>query len=216
MTVDPQERRKLILDRSAEIFARKGVSATTIREIADAVGVYSGALYHYFPSKEAIVTELIREYIEDLSARCTAVLARELPPIERLEALAEIALATSEQYYGATSIWRREGEYMRERVVEADMAATADIMEMAWRDAIREGVAAGELRTDIDPEAFRELLYDAVWHATRWFRSDSENAFSDLARTVISVFVDGMRPRAAARPTPVGEGRAVTSVAGGR
>lgn len=214
--MDPQERKKLILERSAEIFARKGVSATTIRDIAEAVGVYSGALYHYFPSKEAIVTELIREYIADLSARCAAVLARELPPIERLEALAEIALATSEQYYGATTIWRREGEYMRERVVEADMAATADIMEMAWRDAIREGVATGELRADIDPEAFRELLYDAVWHATRWFRPDPQHSLSDLARTVISVFVDGMRPRGDARPAPVEAGRAVTSVAGDR
>ncbi len=210
MTVNPQERRKLILDRSAEIFARKGISATTIREIGDAVGVYSGALYHYFPSKEAIVTELIREYIEDLAARCEAVLARELPPIERLEALTEVALATSEEYHGATAIWRRESEYMRERVVEADMSATADIMQVAWREAIREGVEAGELRGDIDPEAFRELLYDAVWHASRWFRSDSQRSLSGLARTVISVFVDGMRPR----PTPAGAGRTATSLAG--
>jgi len=209
--VDPQERRRLILDRSAEIFARKGVSATTIREIADAVGVYSGALYHYFPSKDAIVTELIREYIEDLSARCQELLVRELPPVQRLEALAEIALATSEDYRGATAIWRREGEYMRERVVEADMAATADMMEVAWRDAIREGVAAGELREDIDPEVFRELVYDAVWHASRWFRPDPEHTLSDLARTVISVFVDGMRPR----PAPIGAGRAAASLARG-
>ncbi|WP_231498807.1 TetR/AcrR family transcriptional regulator, partial [Gordonia alkanivorans] len=82
--MDPQQRRKLILDRSAAIFARKGVSATTIREIADAVGVHSGALYHYFPSKEAIVTEIMREYILDLSSRCEDVLARRLAPVERL------------------------------------------------------------------------------------------------------------------------------------
>ncbi|MBF6354992.1 TetR/AcrR family transcriptional regulator [Nocardia higoensis] len=209
--MDPQERKRLILDRSAEIFARKGVSATTIREIADAVGVYSGALYHYFPSKEAIVTELIREYIEDLSNRCKQVLARNLPPVQRLEALAEIALATSEDYHGATSIWRREGEYMRERVVEADMAATADMMEIAWRDAISDGVAAGDLRADIDPEVFRELVYDAVWHASRWFRPSPEYTLSDLARTVISVFVDGMRPRSA----PIGAERETSSLAGG-
>jgi len=195
IAVDPQERRKLILDRSAEIFARKGVSATTIREIAEAVGVYSGALYHYFPSKEAIVTELIREYIEDLSARCNDVLARELPPVERLVALGEVALETSEQYHGATSIWRREGDYMRERVVEADMAATADTMEMAWRDAISEGVAAGDLRADIDPKVFQELLYDSFWHASRWYRPGPEQTLPDLARIVITVFVDGMRRR---------------------
>ena len=213
--MDPQERKQLILDRSAEIFAHKGVSATTIREIADAVGVYSGALYHYFPSKEAIVTELIREYIEDLSTRCTEVLARDLPPVERLVALATIALETGEQYHGATSIWRREGEYMRERLVAADMAASADIMEMAWRDAIREGVVTGELRADIDPRIFQELVYDAVWHASRWFRPDAEHALSELARTMISVFVDGMRPRDTdSGPASVQAGPAVASLSG--
>ncbi|AZZ83680.1 TetR/AcrR family transcriptional regulator [Gordonia alkanivorans] len=202
--MDPQQRRKLILDRSAAIFARKGVSATTIREIADAVGVHSGALYHYFPSKEAIVTEIMREYILDLSSRCEDVLARRLAPVERLVALAEIALETNEQYDGATSIWRREGDYMRERVVEADMTATADLMEIAWREAIAEGVDLGEFRTDIDPRVFQELIYDAVWHASRWFRPTPENTLADLARTIITVFVSGMRNPAASATGDLG------------
>lgn len=193
--MDPQERRRLILDRSAEIFARKGITATTIREIGDAAGVYSGALYHYFPSKEAIVTELIREYIEDLTARCNAVLARNLQPRERLVALTEVALSTSEAYPGATTVWRREGDYMRARVVEGDLTATADAMEQAWRDAIAEGVEAGLLRDDIDPEVFRELLYDAVWHTARWFRAADQRSLTDLAQTIVAIFVDGMRPR---------------------
>ena len=195
--MDPQERRRQILDRSAEIFARKGVTATTIREIADAVGVYSGALYHYFPSKEAIVPELIREYITDLNERCREVLRRNLPPVERLEALTRIALETSEDYHGATSIWRREGEYMRERVVEADMVASADAMQVAWRDTIREGTEDGLFRTDIDPETFRELLYDAVWHASRWYRPGPNRTLADLARAIVSLAVDGFRRREA-------------------
>ncbi len=52
-------RRREILDAAADLFARKGVAATTIREIADRVGVVSGALYHHFPSKLAIVDELV-------------------------------------------------------------------------------------------------------------------------------------------------------------
>lgn len=193
--VDPQERRRQILDRSAEIFARKGVSATTIREIADAVGVYSGALYHYFPSKEAIVTELIREYITDLNERCREVLTRNLPPVERIEALTRIALETSADYHGATSIWRREGEYMRERVVEADMVAAADAMQVAWSDTIREGITEGLFRTDIDPEAFRHLLYDAVWHTSRWYLPGPDRSLADLAHVIVSLFVDGFRRR---------------------
>ena len=53
--MDPHERRRQILDRSAHLFASKGIAATTIREIADEVGVYSGALYHYFPDRKSVV-----------------------------------------------------------------------------------------------------------------------------------------------------------------
>jgi len=194
--VDPQERRRQILDRSAEIFAEKSIAATTIRQIADAVGVYSGALYHYFPSKDAIVTELIREYIEDLTARCRDLVARSLPPIERIEALATIALETSAEYHGATAIWRREHHYMRKLLIAADMADTADEMEEAWRVAIAEGVADGSLRDDVDPHTLQEMLYDVLWHASRWYTAGPEHTHADLAATIVTVFVDGMRNRA--------------------
>ncbi|MBM9458344.1 TetR/AcrR family transcriptional regulator [Nocardioides sp. zg-536] len=193
--MDPNERRRLILDRSAEIFARKGVSATTIREIGQAVGVHSGALYHYFPSKEAIVTELVREYVTDLAGRCRAVVAKQLPPLERMRAFTEIVLATNVDYPGATAVWRREGDYMRERVVEADLTELADTMTHAWQEAIRDGVASGELRADIDPRIFHELIYDALWHTERWFTPGEQHTVRELAAIVTSVFVDGMRAR---------------------
>ncbi len=176
-------------------FRAKGINATTIRDIAAAVGVHSGALYHYFPSKDAIVTELIREYIDDISGRCREVVARPLSPIERLEALAEIALDSNVQYHGATSIWRREGNYMRERLEAAGMADTADEMQHAWRDTIADGVAEGTLRSEIDPGIFREMLYDVLWQATRWYPGKPGESMAELAHTIITVFVDGMRNR---------------------
>lgn len=193
--MDPQERRRQILDCSAEIFARKGINATTIRDIAGAVGVHSGALYHYFPSKEAIVTELIREYIEYLTKRCREVVALPQTPLERLESLAEVALDSNVRFHGATSIWRREGSYMRERLEVTGMADTADEMERAWRSAIADGVAEGVLRTDVEPEVFQELLYDVLWQATRWYHAEPGESMTALAHTIIAVFVDGMRNR---------------------
>jgi AcrR family transcriptional regulator len=50
-----RDRRAVILARSAELFATRGVAATTVRDIGEAAGLLSGSLYHYFPSKDAIV-----------------------------------------------------------------------------------------------------------------------------------------------------------------
>ncbi|TXG90977.1 TetR/AcrR family transcriptional regulator [Rhodococcus rhodnii] len=194
--MDPHERRRQILDRAAEIFAVKGVAATSIRDIASAVGVRSGALYHYFPSKEAIVTEIVREYIDHIASRCRAVALGTRPPLDRLAALAEIALDSNVRYSGATSIWRREGDAMRRRVEAAGLAERADEMQQTWRDAIAAGIAEGTLRTDVDPDVFREMLYDVLWQSTRWYRGDGDTPPRDLAATIVTVFVDGMRRRA--------------------
>ena len=67
------DRREVIRDAAAELFASKGVAATTVREIADAVGILSGSLYHHFRSKQHIVEEILTNYFEDLQKSYAAV-----------------------------------------------------------------------------------------------------------------------------------------------
>ena len=75
-----QDRRELILTTAAEMFARKGLRATTVRGIADAVGVLSGSLYHHFPSKDAIVDEVLSRYLDEIRSRYAVVLASDKGP----------------------------------------------------------------------------------------------------------------------------------------
>ncbi len=63
--------RKRLLDRALKLFQRKGVEATTMRDIAKAAGMSLGAAYYYFPSKEALVFA----YYEDNQADLEAVAA---------------------------------------------------------------------------------------------------------------------------------------------
>ncbi|QBJ97310.1 TetR/AcrR family transcriptional regulator [Rhodococcus sp. ABRD24] len=193
--MDPQERRAQILARSGEIFATKGISATTVREIAEACGVYSGTLYHYFPSKEAIVTEIIRVYVEELYERCSSVVALGLPPIERLEALVLVALEAAESHRSATAIWQVETEYMRERMLEASLEEKGHFAAQLWMQCIDQAKAAGELRDDIASTTFYQLMRDAVWLTSRWFRASPEKSNAQCAREITSLFIDGMRIR---------------------
>jgi TetR/AcrR family transcriptional regulator, cholesterol catabolism regulator len=62
-------RRNEILAGAAELFARNGIAATTVRDVGDAVGMLSGSLYHYFTSKEEIVDTIISSYLDDLRSR---------------------------------------------------------------------------------------------------------------------------------------------------
>lgn len=59
--VDHNEYRKNLLGRAFDLFAQKGFAAVTMREIAQGLGVSTGTLYHYFPSKEALFEQLMHE-----------------------------------------------------------------------------------------------------------------------------------------------------------
>lgn len=55
-----EQRRQQILFKALELFARKGYSDTKIGDIAEAVGMSTGLMFHYFDSKEQLYEELVR------------------------------------------------------------------------------------------------------------------------------------------------------------
>lgn len=59
--IDHNEYRKDLLSKAFNLFAQKGFAAVTMREIAQGLGVSTGTLYHYFPSKEALFEQLMQE-----------------------------------------------------------------------------------------------------------------------------------------------------------
>ena len=61
------KRRQEILDRALEVFSERGFEGTSLRAIGEAIGVTHAALLHYFPSREALLIEVLRE--RDVRAR---------------------------------------------------------------------------------------------------------------------------------------------------
>src|ERR671918_1916981 len=80
-------RREEILAIAAELFAEKGFATTTVREIADTAGILSGSLYHHFDSKESMVDEILRGFLDDLFGRYREIVASGLSSRDTLEAL---------------------------------------------------------------------------------------------------------------------------------
>jgi len=186
-----QDRRAAILHSSAELFARQGVASTTVRQIADEVGVLSGSLYHHFPSKDAIVNEIVTTYLEHLLGRYREVRAAELSPRDRLEQLITASLLAAEAEPSATIIYQNELSYIREMPqYEAVKAAAAEVQQ-TWLSVIEEGRADGSFRTDIDPRVFYRFVRDAVWLSVRWYRAEGPYTIEQLATDCASIFLDG-------------------------
>ncbi len=154
--------RAQILSEARDLFARKGYADTSLREIAQAVGIKTPSLYAHFTGKEALYAEVYEQvgrehaaYFEELANE-----SADLPPLERLRHL----LDGIEAYYrgrpdlaefslrAAIAESGPVGGGLREMFLDSE-GSLAD----AIRDAFRAGVTDGSFRTR-DEEGFVALF----------------------------------------------------------
>lgn len=95
--------RERILDITLQLMAEKGASATSMRALAAACGLNVAALYHYFPSKDALLRAVIEERRYDSQLEAMPVPDLRLPPRERL---AELMLAMWDGALAEAPIWK--------------------------------------------------------------------------------------------------------------
>lgn len=140
ISVASPDRREKILESSAELFARKGVATTTVREIGDAAGVFSGSLYHYFKSKNAIVAELMRGFITDIQLRFDQVEKTANDPEEVLRGLIRETLVVIELHPHPTAIYQNDRAYLRDNDLLQSVDGPSRQVREHWMKAIAEGV----------------------------------------------------------------------------
>lgn len=71
----PNRSREKVLDAAAALAAERGVTATTVDDIADRAGVAKGSVYYSFPSKDAVFEAVLADAVERIRARLGEALA---------------------------------------------------------------------------------------------------------------------------------------------
>jgi AcrR family transcriptional regulator len=96
--VDHDQYRKELLTQSFDLFANKGYASITMRQLAAGLGVSTGTLYHYFPSKRVLFEQLIDQMSHQDILRATAKLKDSQTLIERIHLIGEF-LTENEDYF---------------------------------------------------------------------------------------------------------------------
>jgi TetR/AcrR family transcriptional regulator, cholesterol catabolism regulator len=188
---DVGDRREVILAQAGKLFARKGVSATTVREIGEAAGILSGSLYHHFKSKEAMVDEILAEYLEHLQESYSQVRREHEDPKECLAGLIAASFHAIEAHRDACEIYQNDFNYLSGLPRFAYLKKRAAELQKAWVEVILAGVEQGELRSDVDPRVFYRFARDAVWLTVRWYKPGGRYRIEELADECTKILMEG-------------------------
>lgn len=177
---------------AATLFAERGLRATTVRDIADAAGILSGSLYHHFDSKESIVDEILRSFLDDLFGRYQEIVASNIGTRAMLEGLIISSFEAIDSSHSAVAIYQNEAKHLADSERFGYIAARNTEFRDLWITVLQNGIADGTFRPDIDVELAYRFLRDTVWVAVRWYRPGGHLTAEVVAKQYLSIVLDGM------------------------
>jgi AcrR family transcriptional regulator len=182
------------IDRAAvELFARLGYHATSMRAIAAAAGVQAAAIYHWYPSKEALLVRLQDEFMERLTERVEAGMAA--PAVAGRPALRLAAAVREHVVY--------HGEHTREAFVtdseiraltdapRAALIAQRDAYQERFAEQVRAGIRDGTLRTSDARVATYAILLQCTGVAL-WFDPDGPLPLAQVAELHVELVLGSL------------------------
>ena len=187
---------------SSDLFTRKGFHAASLDDIAQKLGVTKAALYHYFPSKHALLRECF--------ARALEVGFEGLAKAEAAGGSARVKLNNALRFYlkemidelSCCVVLTEENALLPEDY--AELLKQRDSFEIALRDLIRAGIADGSI-VPCDPKLAVFTILGAVHWVSKWFNQGGAWS-ADAVSTALTDLLDRMvsTTPVAALPTDIG------------
>lgn len=179
--------RAAVLEIAVRAFNEFGYDATSMSTLASRLDLSKSAIYHHFPSKDAVLEAALDEGLGALEGVLREPGALTGTPAARLRFVLDRAVhVLVERLPYVTLLLRLRGNTPVERAAldrrrEFDRAVTALVVEA--RDA-------GELRSDIDPRVAERLLFGMINSIVEWYRPGGPEDADRLAADVLA-FVEG-------------------------
>ncbi len=196
---DALETRTRLLLEARRSFANVGYDATTNRAIADAVGITTGAIYHYFPSKldmyvavYAEVQDLVYTAFEHASDVHLSFVDRFSAILDSLVALNVADPSLTCFVVGVAAESQRHPELMA--AIKPFRQRNAHFLHQLCADA----VAQGQIHDDISVEALQDLIDVLLSGLARFSTVTSDNERGMAAITALKHLVSGTAVRAPA------------------
>ncbi|MBF9224289.1 TetR/AcrR family transcriptional regulator [Hymenobacter ruricola] len=192
-TTAPLRPRKAQIDRTATaLFRARGFAATSMRELATALGLEAGSLYSHIKSKEEILHRVCFGLAESFFAGFAAATLDATAPVAtqlRQAIEAHVRVLTSDS--AASAVFLHEWRHLSEPA-RGEFLALRDRYEAAFRELIAKGVAAGELHTPDTAFAALTLLASLNW-LPAWYRPEGKLAPDEIAHRLAEQLLSGLR-----------------------
>ncbi len=182
-----------LLATATELFSSKGYQATSVRDIAAAMGMTVSNIYHYFGSKEGLLRAIMGHYSQVLLDQLREVVSRDLEPLQRFRLLLSTHLTVAGTRFRENKIFLLDDERLSPEGREDSRGVQREVMAI-YMGELQNLAAAGKLRDEeLRIQAFN--IFGIInWHM-RWYRPQGPLSLEETIDKICDFILLGMIKR---------------------
>jgi TetR/AcrR family transcriptional regulator, cholesterol catabolism regulator len=165
-----ERRRQELLRITAELFSEHGYEATSMVELSEATGLTSGGLYHYIGSKEQLLFDVIKGFLDPLVERARAIEETEAPADDRFRELLRTWVTHIEQHHHEMVVFGRERHVLERDPQWAEVRRSRRQFEDIVARLLDELSPPGARAPTYDPRLRLFALLGMVSYTPAWYR----------------------------------------------
>ncbi|MDJ0840589.1 MAG: TetR/AcrR family transcriptional regulator [Acidobacteriota bacterium] len=190
-----ENRRHLLIHAAARLFREKGFDRATIRDLARAVNLQSGSIFHYFGSKDDILVAVMEDAVDGAVARLKAATATGGSTRAVIRALirAELGLIHDESTRDGMEVTFYAWDSLTEEA-RRQLLARRDAYEGIWLEWLAK--ARAENLVHLEPGILRRFLNGSQVWTVKWFRPGGAMDLESLADQTLAMITGAPAPDA--------------------
>ena len=184
-------KKELILRKAAAMFREKGFAATSMRDLAETVGIEAASLYNHIRSKNEMLEAICFEVANRFNSNMDAIEAGTEKSIKKVETLLRFHIKEMVGNYEEVYVSDREWRHLDEPYL-SNFQNQRRIYRKRFAAIIEDGISKNEIRQIDAPTAILIVLH-AVSGIESWHRSKARITGEELENNMVMIMIDGLR-----------------------
>ena len=179
---------------------RRGYTATSMNEIADAVGLTKAGLYHYIRGKEDLLFKIMSFAMDMVEEDVMGPARKVADPEQRLRVMVERHVKRILEVGGAVTILLDETPALspaHQRIIRSRKRAYFDLI----RSTLQQLASQGKLRP-VEPTVATFGLFGMILWTSRWYRRDGKLKQEDVLKDFLEIALNSVLRKASAATLP--------------
>lgn len=183
-----------IKEQSIIFFEKKGFSETSIQDIVEALNVTKGTFYYYYSSKEQLLMEIHKEYIDDLLQRQQKIIDSGESQNAKLKGIIHLLISDIARNGDSGKVFFREMRHLADENA-TEIKKRREKFRLNIEEVIREGAENGEFKQQLQPDITALAVLGMTNWTYQWFNTAGELTADELAEQYCSIILDGINTR---------------------